>query len=129
MRELDATVIAACVGGRERHVALETETGAFGYHISDQPGQVPVVTMQTILDPFSEPLDIVKCDIEGAEAELLQDCHDWIGRVRALVVECHAPYTAEALHTDLVRNGGSFRTLHTERDPSYGVETVTLERV
>ena len=61
----------------------------------------------------SGEIDLVKCDIEGAEAEVLARCADWITRVRALVIELHAPYTEELLRRDLAANGftGKFTTL------------------
>jgi FkbM family methyltransferase len=131
VRELDATVIEACVGGRERHVGLVTDGGEYGYRIGDEGGRIPVVTMRTVLEQAAfdgRPLDIVKCDIEGAEAELLDDCRAWIHHVRALVIECHAPYSASDLAVDLARNGGRFRTLHVEQNDAYGTETATLVR-
>jgi FkbM family methyltransferase len=132
LRALDATVIEACVGGRERHVGLVMDGGEYGYRIGDEGGQIPVVTMPTVLKQggiHGHPLDIVKCDIEGAEAELLDDCRAWIDRVRALVIECHAPYSVRDLAVDLARNGGRFRTLHVEQNHAYGTETATLVRI
>jgi FkbM family methyltransferase len=129
VRSLDATVIEACVGGHERHVGLVTDGGEYGYRIGDEGGRVPVVTMLTVLERAAfdgHLLDIVKCDIEGAEAELLNDCRSWIHRVRALVIECHAPYSASDLDADLARNGGRFRTLHVEQNRAYGTQTATL---
>jgi FkbM family methyltransferase len=128
VRSVSATVIEACVGGSERTVSLATTTGEFGYRIAGDNGDIPVLTMPQVLERagMTGRLDVVKCDIEGSEAELLEDCAGWLGRVQALCVECHAPYAAVNLLADLVRNGGRFRVLHTERDPAYGVETVTL---
>lgn len=126
--ELPVTVIEACVGGHERTVSLASSTGEFGYRI-DGGGTIPVLTMQQVLERAgmaSGPLDIVKCDIEGSERELLETCSDWIARVRACVVECHAPYTAKDAMAAIARAGGRFNSVHTERDPAYGVETVTL---
>jgi hypothetical protein len=46
----DCQVVAACVGGHERRVALTNGDGEWGYRMVDQ-------------------IDILKCDIEGAELD------------------------------------------------------------
>ena len=32
-------------------------------------------------DAAFDEIDLMKCDIEGAESDLFRDCHGWIGRV------------------------------------------------
>jgi FkbM family methyltransferase len=54
-------------------------------------------------------IDLVKCDIEGSEAELFGSCRDWITQVRFLIVETHRPYTLEALYGDLRQAGWEFK--------------------
>lgn len=44
-----------------------------------------------------DKIDLLKCDIEGAEAELFSNCVGWIGLVKRLVVETHLPYSPEKL--------------------------------
>jgi FkbM family methyltransferase len=127
----DVTIVAACVGAWERKVSLTTDTGEFGFRMLDEDqGTVPVLTMAHVLERagFDGQLDVVKCDIEGAEAELFEDCRSWIGRVGWLVVECHAPYSASDLEAHLKSSGGNFRRVHLEVNPPYGTETITLSR-
>lgn len=50
-------------------------------------------------------VDLLKCDIEGTEAELFRSCRPWIGRVRHIIVEVHAPYGPGDLVNDLRSNG------------------------
>ena len=63
---------------------------------------VEVMTMPQVLESteVESSIDLLKCDIEGAESQVLADCAGWIGRVRNLVIELHAPYTREAFLAD-----------------------------
>ena len=87
--------------------------------------------MSTVLDLADmnrSGLDVVKCDIEGAEEELFADCSESIRGVSWLVVECHAPYTAERLVRDLEVNGGRFQRVHMEWFEAIGAQTITLHQ-
>jgi FkbM family methyltransferase len=68
-------------------------TGAFGkwgFVTSEAPGiQVRAITMRTLMaERGIASIDLLKVDIEGAEKEVFESC-DWMGHVRALVVELH----------------------------------------
>ena len=122
-------VVPACVGGHERRVSLTTDSGEFAFRmLEDASGAFRVMTMDQVLDlaGFRGPVDILKCDIEGAELEVFADCASWITRVRWIVVECHYPYTSQALTHSIACNGGEFEQRHIERNPAFGAETVTL---
>jgi FkbM family methyltransferase len=119
--------IRACAAGRARTVRLtsgtaewafsmkEVEAGKVGGKVAGGEGlqEVPALTMPQILAEanMTGPIDLLKCDIEGAEAELFDDCAQWIGRVRYLAIELHAPYTVERLVSDLKRNGAKLSVL------------------
>jgi FkbM family methyltransferase len=124
--------VRACIGGRARRVALTTSAGEWGYRMRDvddeAQGTVDVVTLEEVLaDAGIDRVGILKCDIEGAEAELFDDCASWIGRVEHLIVECHTDViTAPALMATIERNGGRFELLHLERNPGMGFEIATL---
>jgi FkbM family methyltransferase len=124
-------VVEACVGAEERRVGLASTSGEHGFAMTDgETGlMVDVVTMERVLQglPAGE-IDILKCDIEGAERELFASCRPWIGRVRVAVVECHNGFRGDELVALLEANGGRFDVLHNEVDPGYGLETVTLRR-
>ncbi|GAB2768160.1 hypothetical protein GCM10027275_08340 [Rhabdobacter roseus] len=51
--------------------------------------QVPSVRLRNYL-VAEERIDFLKIDIEGAEIEVLQDCHDVLGHVQNLFVEFHS---------------------------------------
>lgn len=108
-----ATPIRACAVGRARQVFLDRSRAAWAFQMSDsaQAGDpVDGLTVPQILERagVSGPVDLLKCDIEGAEAELFDDCSAWIAKVRAAIVELHAPYTSAQLLEDLRRNGAQF---------------------
>lgn len=125
-------VVGACVGGRARRARLATTDGEWGFRLSDvddpEDADTDVVTMDQLLaDAGFEQVDILKCDIEGAEAELFADCSSWIERVEHLIVECHTDVmSTETLIETLSRNGASFELLHVERNPAFGYEMATL---
>lgn len=126
----DCVVICACIGGRERTVELVGGDGEWGYRMRDSDsGTTPVITMDQLLrDVGAERIDILKCDIEGAERELFSECRSWIGRVRAMVVECHHPtITADELLDLLDANDSHLRVISLQRRPQLGFDLVTLQ--
>lgn len=46
-------------------------------------------------------IDLVKMDIEGAEAHVLRENTAWAAKIEHIYVECHSPYTAEEATRDL----------------------------
>jgi FkbM family methyltransferase len=127
----DCQVVAACVGGHERRVALTNGDGEWGYRMVDaSDGTVPVITIDRLLaDQALDEIDILKCDIEGAELELFTDCRSWIRRVRAMVVECHLHTTSsDEILSLLDANDSGLEVAHLERQPDLGFELVTLGR-
>jgi len=65
-------------------------------------------------------LDLLKCDIEGAEREVFAACDAWIGRVRCMVVEVHDGLGIPELAHALARAGGRFESVETG-DPTVGI--------
>jgi FkbM family methyltransferase len=78
---------------------LDRGTGEWGYTIvekpADQPfatvvGTVECVTVRELMDRHRRRgIDILKLDIEGAEADLLAGSEDWIGDVSLIIAELH----------------------------------------
>ena len=54
-------------------------------------------------------IDLLKVDVEGAEAEIFRDCGAWIQGISAMVVDMHDSYTPAALLADLDRAGARYR--------------------
>jgi len=124
-------VVAACIGGWERMVNIGSTIGEWGYRmIGGDNGTIPVVTMDRILaENGVDRIDVLKCDIEGAEGEVFEDCRSWINRVGTMAVECHLDVTdAERLDAILDANGVKFARAHLESNPAWGFELVTMKR-
>jgi FkbM family methyltransferase len=69
--------------------------------------RVKVITMAEIIRDQGQ-IDILKCDIEGGEAELMAQCSDWIDNVSLIIMELHAPYSHSAFRRDLEKSGSRF---------------------
>jgi FkbM family methyltransferase len=108
-------LVRACVDGKPGTVLLDRSGLEQLYHITSQPTgdcvEVPAKTVQQILDECSaDPvIDLLKCDIQGAERAVFADCALWIHRVRHMVVELHDPYTKDEFLADLARAGWRYR--------------------
>lgn len=107
--------VRACVGATRRTVVLDrTAHGGEPWAIAmkddacgaaDVTDRVDVVTIED-LSPGDGPIDLLKCDIEGAERELFEHCGGWINRARVMVVELHAPYRREEFLEHVQRGTG-----------------------
>jgi FkbM family methyltransferase len=110
-------LIRACIGSVARRSQITTDDGEWGHRLvkgeASSGDTVEVITMADVLRyiPDKALIDLIKCDIEGGEAELFSDCSGWINRVRVLVIEIHLPYSEGKLISDLVRCGASFRMI------------------
>jgi FkbM family methyltransferase len=105
--------IQACVAGSARRVSLDRSGGESRFRIRDDVSSgdyVDAITLTQLLERTAVTgfIDLLKCDIEGAEAEVFADCRAWIRRVRNLVIELHLPYSRQQLLQDLRRGGGKF---------------------
>jgi FkbM family methyltransferase len=110
-------LVRACVDGKPGTVLFDTSGLEQQYHIADPATAdaskcvsvdaltVPQILERTGADPV---IDLLKCDIQGAEQAVFADCAGWIGRVRNLVVELHDPYTQDMFLADLERAGWKY---------------------
>lgn len=102
-------LIPAAIWSRSGNCELDRSEGAWSYRIDPgrSAGSVPMMTCEQVLSviPPDSPIDLLKCDIEGAEVELFANAGPWLQRVVHLVVETHAPYDLRQLEADLTRAG------------------------
>ncbi len=111
--EVPVEVVQACVAGSPRKVKLDRSRGEYAYRMSDAESpddrEIDALTVPQLLErgKLDGPIDLLKCDIEGAEAEVFADCAAWIGKIRNIVIEIHPPYTTERLLHDLQRGGSN----------------------
>ena len=115
-------VVCAAVGQitGEAWFDLRAESNLGCLSRDDVPPQgmrVPVVGIRDLLDRFPEGrADLVKMDIEGGEEELLGRDTDWLGRVKALMVEWHDDRAdSRPLIGNIEAAGFSHRRINAER--------------
>jgi FkbM family methyltransferase len=133
------------IGGTERVARIE-RSGARGSNefrlgadsTAGGPGQeagpissdetAPVMTVPSLLRAHDVPrIDLLKCDIEGAEGELFENCREWINKVRFIVAELHDGRTANWLVEQIARNGGRAEVLVDEAKSTPGISVVWLK--
>jgi FkbM family methyltransferase len=120
-------LLEACAGGVRRRTYLDRSEGEWGIKMREtgQDGEVSVdvLTVADILQgsDFKGEIDLLKCDIEGAEQEVFAKCSTWIYRVRNLLIEIHGGYSADGLLRDLAANGAFFETEELGSGASYRI--------
>lgn len=92
------TVVQAAISGKSGVVAFDDQRPAWGGKISTS-GQLDVEAM-SIDDLFARyapegMIDLVKMDIEGAEADVFSGPMRWLDRVRCITAELHAGFSFE----------------------------------
>lgn len=115
------TWVHGCVAAAAGFVSLNRTASEWSYRM--QPlakGTADAARVQafTVLDICqlwgnSPEIDLLKCDIEGAEQDLFGRCEGWISRVRNLLVELHHPYSLAQLCADLERGNAHFASVET----------------
>jgi FkbM family methyltransferase len=126
--------VRACVGATRRTVVLDRSAhGGEPWAIAMKDGagedRVDVVTVEDVCATRADAIDLLKCDIEGAERELFESCGGWIARVRVMVVELHAPYR-EAEFLEHVRRGcgGAMPFAAQKLREDHAIQVLLLER-
>lgn len=119
------------VGARRERGYLDRSGEPMEYHTfgtrNRQSIEIPVRPVDDILEVADiDFVDLMKCDIEGAEGEIFRQCEAWIGKIGLLVAELHAPYDHERLLDDLRRNGARPEILVRE-EKSSGTELVLID--
>lgn len=87
------TVIHAAVGPEDGTARFAASAQSHLGRVGSTGSRVRQVSMRTVLDAL-EPgatIDLLKVDIEGAEAQLFSGDLSWLKRVRSIVIEIHPP--------------------------------------
>ncbi len=126
-------LVEACVSGTERRVALDRSQGSWRFSMTEarKEEEEELIDARTLPQIMAEcgmegKIDFIKCNIEGAEAEVFAHCAEWIGLVGLLAVQVHHPYTSEQLLEDLKRAGSSLKLYHS-MDCEAGSKLLFLE--
>jgi FkbM family methyltransferase len=107
-------VFCAFIAANDGTAGIDREESSWAFHkvdtIDASHEAVPCFSMEHLLDEsgLADRIDLLKCDIEGSERELFAGCASWIGRVKHLVCETHAPYLNADLYRDLRAAGWDF---------------------
>ncbi len=129
------TIIRAALAANARTIRIDRSRGSMGYHITtpspnDPPPESADGYQTTTVDDMlaaaglTGPIDLLKCDIEGAEQEIFSVCESWIHRVHLLAIEMHADYKLHNLLQDLDRAGVCAETL--EHRPFHNMAVAML---
>lgn len=110
-----ARSLRAFVGASGGHGYIrDAGLGEWGFEMSRSPSgarglPTPILDVPSLLDGRDwDFVDLIKCNIEGAEIPLFGDCRSWLRRARNLIVELHPPYDVTGFTSDLSRNGADF---------------------
>jgi FkbM family methyltransferase len=118
--------LQVCAAGHPRVVHLDRSTVEYSYEMregAEGAESIDALTVPQICERagITGTIDLLKCDIEGAEEELFAECAPWIGRVRYLAVEVHEPYTREKLMDALQKAGAKLKWAGYEAKGDKGV--------
>jgi len=113
-------VLAAAVSDQAGEALFDDTRPSWGGQLRESPGpgrQVRCMTGDEILAlTQTGTIDLLKIDIEGAEARLFRGPCTWLQHVGMLVIEIHAPYSLAQFECDMGRFGFSV----TLPDPALG---------
>lgn len=107
----DVVLINEALAAREGVLRFHSE-GADGGRLVDGADANDIQVPATRLSPYlSEPVDLLKIDIEGAETDVLIECRERLAGVRHLFAEFHSFVDrAQTLHTVLsIMHDAGFR--------------------
>lgn len=128
-------VFGVAIGANPREALMFTRSGEHGFTIADKPRPddrttvVSVERMEHILaSSGSDAVDLLKVDVEGAEAEIFSDCAAWIHRVDWLMIECHQGFSLDDLLAMIAAQGTEFDVIEREPKSAWGFEVGLLRR-
>jgi FkbM family methyltransferase len=106
-------LMRAFVGADDGTATIDRSDQSWGFKKAGAPdaGQetIPCLSITSLLSARPmERIDLLKCDIEGSEAELFTNCVSWIHKVRNIIIEVHPPYSSDLLYADLRRASWEF---------------------
>lgn len=97
LTKLDWTVIHRAAWGNDAPISFSIEGDTMGHKISENGNiEVQGISLKTLLDMTTEPITLMKIDIEGAEEAFLSNNSNLLReRVKALVIEIHPKHCSE----------------------------------
>ena len=128
-----ATVVEAAIGAEAGRASMTGGGAAIGRRVdAGTDGEVEVLTVPEVLARAGladgVAIDVLKCDVEGAERALFAACAPWIGRVRTLAVETHDGYTVADVAAATAAGGTAFEVREHVVYREFGNEVGVLVR-
>lgn len=119
-------VVEAFVAGEDGTAGIDRNARSWAFKMADGAApdqeQIRCISMpRLIVESGFDHIDLMKCDIEGAEAGLFARCRDWIGQVSHLIVETHTPYRNVDLYQHLREAGWEFDVLKELQEEKVGL--------
>ncbi len=110
------TVVQAAAWPHDGRVSFDPRTDVLSFRVADGAEETPrggtvtapAVSLDALLAahaPSGQAVDLLKLDVEGAEAVLLTEATGWARRVRVISVEVHPPYSVARCIRDLAALG------------------------
>ncbi len=120
------TLVRAAVAAKPGTVFLDATEGEWAVRVTASPARGESVEARTVPELLAGAgaggrINLLKCDIEGAEQDLFRDCSAWIRNVDNIVIEVHGSYTSEMFREDIRRNGADFDCTDVFRSEVYSV--------
>jgi FkbM family methyltransferase len=103
-----AVVVQAAVTKESGSVMFDDTRPAWGGGISrDGPLRVEAISIDDLLARYAPEgmIDLLKIDIEGAEAEVFSGPMAWLDRVVCIIAELHPPFSLEQFRRVLIARG------------------------
>ena len=103
-----AIVVEAAVANESGTVAFDDTGPAWGGGISsDGRLRVEAISIDDLIARYAPEgtIDLIKMDIEGAEAEVFSGPMAWLDRVACIVAELHPPFSLERFRSLLTARG------------------------
>jgi|GEM_PF-5834291 FkbM family methyltransferase len=126
-------ILAGFAGPDAGTAGIDRSGGEYAYRIAEtaaEGDQIRIYAVHDLLNRLAGPdgrIDLMKCDIEGAEASVFASCAAWVARINVLVVETHLPYTPNRLLADIGASGMSPEYVNVDVKPDgYAVVTVAF---
>ncbi len=121
-------IVEAFVAANDGSAAINRNARSWAFKMASEAQtreateRIRCISIPTLLQESGfDRVDLIKCDVEGAEAEIFVNCRNWIGRIGHLIVETHVPYRNEQLYADLRAAGWDFNILKETQEEKVGL--------
>ncbi|EJL68379.1 FkbM family methyltransferase [Chryseobacterium populi] len=83
-------------------VNFGTQELSYNQKVSESGIPVQALSVETFMkNNHLQRMDLLKIDIEGAEADLLSKNNSWLQHIENIIIEIHSPYDSKNLSRDL----------------------------